>query len=469
VRWGIAVALLAATACARGRAQNTIAITHVSVIDVAAGTTRADNTVLVTGNRISYAGPAASATIPSGATVIDGRGKFLIPGLWDMHVHGFVYVFSDFAGPLMIANGVTGARDMGWYVDTARRWRADIAAGREVGPRLIIGARVDGPVNKAGFVAHVVTEEDGVRAVDTLARKKDGTPRADFIKTYSWIPRAAYFGIVREAKKLGVPFAGHVPYSVSVIEASDAGQRSIEHEDDLSRACTSDDSLLRARFGDTANATANQLKLIRTQARIIRDTFDPVQCKTVIATLARNSTWVTPTLVVYQPYAHAFDSVSTHPEWAKYVPGIVQGGWVNRARAVARADSDVVRSYFSFDRTRDLKNAGVRLLAGTDMPQPFVFPGFSLHEELELLVRSGLTPLEALRTATYNPAEFLGALDSLGTVTRGKVADLVLLDADPLADIRNTRRISVVIANGRLFDRASRAQLLKHVETANKR
>jgi cytosine/adenosine deaminase-related metal-dependent hydrolase len=469
VRWGIAVALLAATACARGRAQNTIAITHVSVIDVAAGTTHADNTVLVTGNRISYAGPAASATIPSGATVIDGRGKFLIPGLWDMHVHGFVYVFSDFAGPLMIANGVTGARDMGWYVDTARRWRADIAAGREVGPRLIIGARVDGAVNKAGFVAHVVTEEDGVRAVDTLARKKDGTPRADFIKTYSWIPRAAYFGIVREAKKLGVPFAGHVPYSVSVIEASDAGQRSIEHEDDLSRACTSDDSLLRVRFGDTANATANQLKLIRTQARIIRDTFDPVQCKTVIATLARNNTWVTPTLVVYQPYAHAFDSVRTHPEWAKYVPGIVQGGWLNRAGAVAPADSDVVRSYFSFDRTRDLKNAGVKLLAGTDMPQPFVFPGFSLHEELELLVRSGLTPLEALRTATYNPAEFLGALDSLGTVTQGKVADLVLLDADPLADIRNTRRISVVIANGRLFDRASRAQLLKHVETANKR
>ncbi len=128
----------------------------------------------------------------------------------------------------------------------------------------------------------------------------------------------------------------------------------------------------------------------------------------------------------------------------------------------------VVRSYFSFDRTRDLKDAGVKLLAGTDMPQAFVYPGFSLHEELELLVRSGLTPLEALRAATYNPAEFLGALDSLGTVTQGKVADLVLLDADPLTDIRNTRRISAVIANGRLFDRAARAQLLKRVETALK-
>jgi imidazolonepropionase-like amidohydrolase len=127
-----------------------------------------------------------------------------------------------------------------------------------------------------------------------------------------------------------------------------------------------------------------------------------------------------------------------------------------------------IRSYFSFDRTRELKEAGVKLLAGTDMPQPFVYPGFSLHQELELLVRSGLTPLEALRTATYNPAEFLGALDSLGTVTQGKIADLLLLDANPLTDIRNTRRIAVVIANGRVFDPAARAQLLKDVESALK-
>ena len=221
----------------------------------------------------------------------------------------------------MIANGVTGARDMGYYIDTTLRWKSDIAAGREIGPRLVVGARVDGPVTKARFVATVVTEEDGVRAVDTLSKRRDGTPRADFIKTYSWVPRAAYYGIAREAKKLGVPFAGHVPYSVSVVEASDAGQRSIEHEDDLMRACTSKDSLLRARAGDITTFSAGTLALMRAQARIIRASYDPVACKTVIATLARNHTWVTPTLVVYQPYAHAFDSASTHPEWAKYVPG----------------------------------------------------------------------------------------------------------------------------------------------------
>ena len=439
-----------------------------SVIDVTSGETNQDYTVLLSGNRIAYVGPAAAAKVPADARVIDGRGKFLIPGLWDMHVHAFVYVFSDFAGPLMIANGVTGARDMGYYIDTTLRWRADISAGREVGPRLVAGARVDGPVNKARFVAHVVTEEDGVRAVDTLARKKDGSPRADFIKPYSWVPRAAYYGIVREAKKLHIPFAGHVPYSVSVVEASDSGQRGIEHEDDLSRACSSQDSLLRARSFDTSSSS-HQLEEVREQAAIMRRSYDAVKCRSVIATLARNHTWVTPTLVVYQPYAHAFDTASTHPQWARYVPGIVQGGWVRRARDLTPADSMVVRSYFSFERTNDLKKAGVQLLAGTDAAQAFVFPGFSLHQELELLVHSGLTPLEALRTATYNPAEFINALDSLGTVSRGKLADLVLLGANPLTDIRNTRRISAVIANGRVFDRAALDQLLNHVASALKR
>jgi cytosine/adenosine deaminase-related metal-dependent hydrolase len=461
--------MFAVTACSSRAERNTIAITHVSVIDVLSGTTRQDNTVLVTGNRITYVGPAASASVPSTAKVIEGRGKFLIPGLWDMHVHGFVHKFSDFAGPLMIANGVTGAREMGYYIDTTLRWRSDIAAGREIGPRLIAGVRVDGPVTRARYIAHVSTEADGVRAVDTLARTKDGSRRADFIKTYSWVPRAAYFGIAHEAKKLSVPFAGHVPFSVSVVEASDAGQRSIEHEDDLMRACTSKDSLLRARLSDTTGlAASGWFSEINAQARVIQTSFDPARCKSVIATLERNHTWVTPTLVVYQPQAHAFDSARTHPEWSKYAPAIVRAGWSRRKESIPARDSVVARSYFSFGLTRDLRDAGVKLLAGTDTPQPFVYPGFSLHEELELLVRAGLTPMEAIRSATYNPAEFLGALDSLGTVDKGKVADLVLLDADPLADIRNTRRISLVIANGRVYDRTALAAILNRVEVALK-
>ncbi|HKR08139.1 MAG TPA: amidohydrolase family protein [Gemmatimonadaceae bacterium] len=440
------------------------------MINVRSGEVASDQTVVIENARISYVGPAAGAPSPRGARIVDGTGKFLIPGLWDMHIHGFLYVFSDFAGPLMIANGVTGARDMGYYIDTTLRWKRDIAEGKEIGPRLVVGARVDGPINEARFVAHVTTPEDGVRAVDTLARRKDRTARANFINTYSHVPRDAYFALAREAKRIGIPFAGPVPFSVSVAEASDSGQRSIEHEDDLMRACSAKDSLLRATAGDTANLSGpNQLADVREHARLILATYDARKCQAVIATLARNQTWLTPILVSYQPYAHSFDSASTHPELAKYVPGLVKGGWANRAQAVSRSDSAMVRSYFSFDRTRELQAAGVKLLAGTDTPQPFVYPGFSLHDELQLLVKSGLTPLEALQTATYNPAEFFGMQTSLGTVEKGKVADLVLLDANPLTDIANSRRIAAVIANGRLFDRPALAQLLHHVDSALKR
>ncbi|HJP60293.1 MAG TPA: amidohydrolase family protein [Gemmatimonadaceae bacterium] len=440
------------------------------MINVRSGEIATDQTVLIDRARITYVGPAVGAPSVRGARVVDGTGKFVIPGLWDMHIHGFLYVFSDFAGPLMIANGVTGARDMGYYIDTTLRWKRDIAAGKEIGPRLVVGVRVDGPISEARFVAHVTTAEDGVRAVDTLARSKDRTARANFINTYSHVPRAAYFAIAREAKRIGIPFAGPVPFSVSVVEASDSGQRSIEHEDDLMRACSAKDSLLRATAGDTAKMSGpTQPATVREHARLILSTYDARKCQAVIATLARNKTWVTPVLVAYQPYAHSFDSASTRPELAKYVPGLVKGGWANRASALTKGDSAMVHSYFSFDRTHELNVAGVKLLAGTDTPQPFVYPGFSLHDELKLLVKSGLTPLEALQAATYNPAEFFGMQSTLGTVEKGKIADLVVLDANPLQDISNSRRIAAVIANGRLFDRPALAQLLHHVDSALKR
>jgi imidazolonepropionase-like amidohydrolase len=464
-----AIAFLFAGACT-GNTQPSIAITHVSVIDVVSGSTRSDNTVIISGNRIVYAGPAAGAKIPGDARVLDGRGKFLIPGLWDMHVHAFVWVFSDFAGPLMLANGVTGARDMGFFIDTTLRWKRDIAAGRESGPRLVAGVRVDGPVGRAQFVSHVPSEADAVRAVDTLARRKDGSVRADFLSTDAFIPREAFFGLAREARKLGIPFAGRVPFSVSIMEASDSGQRSIEQEDDLMRACTSREAAFRAQLADTTNRrTGDDPLQPRSQARAILSSYDSGQCRLVMETLARNRTWVTPTLVAYQPYAHSFDSATRHPEWSKYVPGIVEDGWQHKVLAVPKADLVMVQTSFSFERTGALNSAGVGLLAGSDAPRAFVYPGFSLHEELALLVRSGLTPIEALRTATYNPASYLGALDSLGTIAEGKIADLVLLDADPLKDIRNTTRISAVIANGRVFDASARAALLNHVATALRR
>ena len=458
------LAFLATAPNCQSRAANeprTLAITQVTIVDPGLGVSRGDMTVIVVGNRIRQVAASSEVPIPAGAEVLDARGKFLIPGLWDMHVHAFSYSFPDFTAPLLVANGVTGARDMGYYVDTAAYWRGEVATGRAVGPRLVVGGRLDGPSNHTAWVSRAATAADARRAVDTLLTAHDGHRRADFIKVYSWLPRDAYFAAAGEVRSLGATFAGHVPYAVNAMEASDAGQRSIEHEDDLMRACSSSDAELRASLADTARHTpSSEVEFVRAAGRRMTATFDPPRCRALLARLAANGTWVTPTLVVYQPYAHAFDSATTHPELLGYVPRGLQREWRQRVSHVTPADTAIVAAFFSLPWTAEMQRAGVHLLAGTDTPLPYVFPGFSLHDELSLLVHAGLSPMQALRTATYEPAAYLKALDSLGTIEQGKVADLVLLDADPLLDIGNTRRVAAVILNGRLIGQRERQALL---------
>ena len=434
-----------------------------AVIDGTGAPARAGQTVVVRGSRIVEVGPSASVRVPAGARRMDGRGKWLIPGLWDMHVHAFGYSFPDFAGPLLLAHGVTGVRDMGFYVDTARHWRGEVAAGRVAGPRLVAGGRLDGPPNRAPWVARAATADEARRAVDSLL-----DAGADFIKVYSHLPREAYFAAAEQARRRGVPLAGHVPYAVSVQEAARGGQRGIEHQDDLMRACGAEDAALRAELASTPPDAPpeRQLALIRDHARRMRAGFDPGRCSSAIAALAQAGVHVTPTLVVYQPYVAPADTSAIHPPLMRYVPRRLQAEWRARLQRAGPGDTATVSAYFSLARVGEMQRAGVRLLAGTDAPQAYVHPGASLHDELELLVRAGLTPMQALQSATGEPAAYLGALDSLGTVARGKLADLVLLDADPLADIRSTRRIHAVVANGRLVDRAA---LLRRAEAYARR
>ena len=184
--WWIVLTLISA-ACSRARgAEDVIAIADVTVIDGTGAPARQGQTVVVRGRRIAEVGPGASVRVPTGARRIDGRGKWLIPGLWDMHVHAFGYGLPDFAGPLLLAHGVTGARDMGFLVDTARHWRGEVAAGRIAGPRLVVGGRLDGPRNLAPWVACAATADNARRAVDSLV-----DAGADFIKVYSHLPREA--------------------------------------------------------------------------------------------------------------------------------------------------------------------------------------------------------------------------------------------------------------------------------------
>ncbi len=434
-----------------------LAITNVTVIDTTGGPARAGMTVVVEGDRIVQVESAGRARVPKGARVVDGAGKFLIPGLWDMHIHTF---FGDWVPggkevtlPLFIANGVTGVRDMGSDLDPILAARSEVAAGRLTGPRIVVsGPMLDGPKSQFPAAIAIATPEDGRRAVEMLKGRG-----VDFIKIQSYVPREAYFAIAEECRKQKIVFAGHVPDAIRASEAADAGQKSFEH--------------LIGVFEGSSTIEDDLMKGPKGPARFL-DTYDAAHEAALIQLLAKKQTWQCPTLFWErgQWLVDAID-VTKDPD-AKYAPASWrEKSWPRFTAGIIKdMDTDplAVREKFVAHElaiVKRLQKAGVPFIAGTDTPAGVdVLPGFSLHQELQRFVDAGFTPMEALQTATLNPAKFLDKLADFGTVEKGKIADLVLLDANPLGDIRNTRKIAAVVANGRYYSREQLDRILADVE-----
>ncbi|HEX9937883.1 MAG TPA: amidohydrolase family protein [Longimicrobium sp.] len=445
-----------------------IAITHASVVDVESGRTLRDQTVVVQGSRIAAVGPASRVAVPAGARVVDGRGKYVIPGMWDMHVHAAFPQLEGLFMPLLAANGVTGVREMFSRVDWVNSTRARIVRGELVGPRIVgSGHIVDGSPPMLGGTVVARNAAEGRRAVDSLA-----AAGADFIKVYSRLSPEAFAGIAEAARRRGIPFAGHVPSLVTVDEASAAGIASIEHLTGVVNACS---PLPPAQAGLVAAAVASKgwdssYVVSQSLDSLVYARYDPAVCRALAQRLARRGTVVVPTLTTLRAAAFLNDTTLAHDPRLRYVPMAMRAGWSPRTnprlRAVSAADwANSQRQYGRLlQAARVLHENGVRFMAGTDLITPYTFAGFSLHQELELLTGIGLTPLQALRAATLEPARFLKMTDSLGTVAQGKTADLVVLDADPLADIRNVGRIHAVVLNGRLIDAAERERILRAAE-----
>jgi imidazolonepropionase-like amidohydrolase len=441
--------------------QETTSIIHVTVIDVATGKKLPDQTVVLEGDRIVSVSTADSAAAPQGR-VIDAHGGFLIPGLWDMHVH---MVFGDWFPrgkevtlPLFIANGVTGVRDMGGELEVLQQWRKEIAAGTLIGPSMVIsGPMLDGPQPRFPSSIAIKTPEDGRRAVDDLKRRG-----ADFIKLQSLIPRDAVFAIADEARKQGITFVGHVPDAVRASEASNAGQKSFEH--------------LIGIFEGSSPLEDEFLKGGKNETKFL-STYDPARASVLFALLAKNHTWQCPTLV-WERGGNLVDQTDfAHDSHAKYAPAYWKDvTWKRFTEEIVHdfnTDDLTTRKRFvekELEVVNAMHRAGIEFLAGTDTPPGvYVFPGFSLHEELQRFVAAGFTPMEALQTATLNPARFLGMDNRLGTIEKGKLADLVLLDANPLDDIRNTQKIAAVIVNGRYLSRADLDKMLAGVAASASR
>jgi len=362
---------------------------------------------------------------------------------------------------LFIANGVTSVRQMFGNPDLLR-WREQIAKGTLLGPRMVVASPiVDGPQPIWPNSISVRNEDEGRKAVRKV--KQWG---ADFVKVYALLPRDAYFGIADEAKQQGITFAGHVPNAVSPAEASDAGQKSIEHLTGILIACSDKETELREKLVKADSPEARG----RVQATAL-ETYDQKKAADLVARFAKNQTWQCPTLTVLRSNAYLGDENFRRDGRLRYIPRQLQQRWgfriSNRSGGGNAGAKKVLEKQFEI--VGAMQKAGVPILAGTDTGNPFCFPGFSLHDELALLVIAGLTPVEALRSATLNPAKFFGLDQTLGTIEQGKIADLVLLDANPLVDIRNTQRINAVVSNGRLFDRKALDKMLSEAEGAANR
>lgn len=452
-------------------ASQPLAIINVTVIDVSDGIANPNMTVVVTGDRITALGSVDEIETPADARLIDGTGKFLIPGLWDMHVH-----FVSETLRLYIANGITGVREMGMSsqsIDKNDDLRRRIAEGEVIGPRYVVGVTIN---DRPGWnVVGAATAEAGRTAVDSLRRAG-----ADFIKVYGGLSRETYFAISAEARRQGIPFAGHVPDSVTVEEAARSGQRSFEHLITyLLLPCSSRSTDLRValdeldRLPRSSGQSGSWWAKVRSTMMLAVESYDEDRCHKAVRGLAAHGGWQTPTLMAGMRWPGVHNDSVVQDSRLAYLPTSVELEWKEKRSTYVAAISESDQREFHKLLLRlvsVLHSENIGLLAGTDAAgASFSYPGFSLHDELNHLVNAGLSPVEALRTATMEPARYFGMDDSIGVIEEGMLADLVLIDANPLEDITNTQKIHAVMANGRYFDRQALDRMLEEVERAAKR
>jgi len=471
---GFGLFLMSCLAASAARAESAaLVLAHVTVIDTIAGVARTDQTVVISGGKIAAVGGTSSVRTPKGARIIDASGKFLIPGLWDVHVH-IAGISADPAWsknvilPELIAYGITGVRDMGGDLDALLSWRREIEAGTLTGPHIVAGGPMLIPRGKKNAEQYPVTNADEARAAVKELKQRG----ADFIKIIGMPSREAFFALADEAKKQGIPFVGHVPAVISASEASEAGMRSIEHivYSGLALDCSSREKELRdviaeARTKRDAKASSQAL----TDAV---DSFNPEKAVALWARFKKNGTWIVPTLasISVQTGSKLTPEQQAQDPRLDFVPEALRKQWDPKLPD-NQADAATLAWWthqFANDEklTRDMHRAGVAMLAGSDSLDHFVFPGSSLHEELQLLQKNGFTPLAALQSATRDAARFLGHDKDYGVIVAGAHADLVLLEASPLDDIANASKITSVIRDGVFLDRESLDTLLAQAKAA---
>lgn len=449
-------------------------VRNVAIVDVQIGRIVPGRDVVVRDGRIESIGASHPGSGHNGLAVVDGTGKFLAPGLWDMHVHS-LKISPQYNHPLFIATGVTGVREM-WgctslpdsFVacrEDIERWREGLRDHSHLAPRYIqrssfaINGEQGVPAAAPAFFK--ARNEDEARAL-VAHHAADGV---DLLKTYTNLSVAAYEALAAEAPKHGLLLAGHRPVRVSLEMVLAAGQHSIEHPREFLFECYRGAAEFRALPDPVAAYTTGM------RARLI-DEHDPERCAELMSAMAASDTWWTPTLQVLRMSALAGKREFREDPRRRYIPFFIKAGiWgpdadreVENAAHESGRDVDAELYQLALGNVRDAHGAGVRIVAGTDAGDTYVFPGFAIHDELAELVRAGLAPADALRSATIDAARFSAQARDYGSIEVGKVADMILLDADPLTDIRNTGKIAGLLFNGQYLDRAALDELLAFAE-----
>ncbi len=420
-----------------GKTEKSLAITNVTVIDVREGLALSEMTVVVSGKQISQVGKTNAVKIPKDAKIINGAGKFLIPGLWDLHTHFTDSGKSSFS--LFIANGVTSVRDMYGDLDKLKTWRKEIEDGKVIGPRMkITGAAIEGS-EVAGFHKFIKTPAEAEEFIASLAAKG-----ADHVKIRSYASKEIYLAICESAKRHNLKLVGHPPWGIDYSIGFSAGQVSFEHG----------------------------------YYPYLLGKMSAEEKKQVIETMVKNNVYLVPTLVTWEPRTKPYmdveamvnDGSDKLDPRRKYIEDSLLTNWKEGLKYRKEEKREGLTGWrevldSSAKETGELFRAGVKVMPGTDTGATAIFPGYDLHEELRLFVeKMGLTPAETLRSATLEPAEFYSISSTIGTIEQGKLADLVLLDANPLTDINNTKRINSVMVNGKFLAQKDLQKMLEQVE-----
>lgn len=435
--------LLFCTKCQNVKDSGTYYIKNINIVDVQNGGVLANQNVLIEGNKIK-AIYLEEVDVPDSTQIIDGEAKYLMPGLWDMHGH-FLGNYQEYA-PLLIANGVTGIREMSGEYSTLDSVKKEIAIGNKFFPDIYsAGNIIEGRPKWWNWSVLVQNKIEAVKEVENQLEQG-----IDFIKIYTGLNRESYFAIAEKCRQVGKPFAGHIPSSVSMWEAIDAGQQSSEHLYGLLEACIPDIGQLKNKpvFGTE-------------HYQCLLDNFQREKFDSLTRKLANSNTWLCPTLTMVKNYSMLDNPELKNDPRMKYMPK-EDLRWWNRGNAYEKSHYDVCRSHFKLEQglLGDLEKAGVKIIAGTDFKNPYCYPGFSLHDELELMVDGGMSVLSVLQSATSNAAKFINRENEFGSIEMGKTASLLLLDANPLANISNTKKISGVFQRGKYYNKKDLEEIL---------